>query len=149
LTRRNAGVYTPAVTPLIVERNAIGRRIVKSKDPEKAREIGARITEARQAAGMKQRELADLLGVSERSIQAYEQGETVPWRFGAALEQALNRPSAWFWYGREAEGLSGSSENLLRVLLEEQRASFANLEAQLVELRDEVAALAVTATSTR
>lgn len=68
-----------------------------------AREIGLRIKQARkEAGGMTQRELAEILGVTERSVAAYEQGLTVPYRFGGKLEEALGRPVAWFWYGEEA-----------------------------------------------
>lgn len=70
---------------------------------EKERAIGQRIAQARvEAGGMAQRELADLLGVSERSVQAYEAGEVVPYRYFKELERILGRPMAWLLHGEDA-----------------------------------------------
>ena len=115
---------------------------MKAKDPEKAREIGARITQARQeAGGMKQRELAELLGVSERSIQAYEQGETTPYRFGNDLERVFGRPPSWFWDGQD--GISGgNAENLLQILVSEVRSFRHFVEGELLDIRAELGRLA-------
>ncbi len=69
----------------------------------KATEIGRRIKLARkESGGMTQRELGDLLGVTERSVAGYEAGEVIPYRFLRQLESALNRPAAWILYGDEA-----------------------------------------------
>ena len=69
----------------------------------RAEAIGSRIREARlEAGGMKQRELADLLGVSERSVVAYESGEVIPYRFMRDLERALGKSAAWILHGEEA-----------------------------------------------
>lgn len=51
---------------------------------------------------MTQRELADLLGVTERSVAAYEAGEVIPYRFMRQLEQLLNRPANWILYGESS-----------------------------------------------
>lgn len=78
-----------------------------TKDGLRAREIGKRIALARnEAGGMTQRELADLIGVTERSVSAYERGEVVPFRFIRKLEDALAKPAAWFLYGEEIEQVS-------------------------------------------
>lgn len=70
---------------------------------EKGRQIGSRIAEARhEAGGMAQRELGDLCGVTERSVQAWEAGEVIPYRYLRELESALGRPAAWFLHGPEA-----------------------------------------------
>ena len=71
--------------------------------PEVRREIGKRIILARNELGMKQVELAELLGVAERTMQAYESGEVVPYRRLRELERVLNRPMAWFLHGDAAE----------------------------------------------
>lgn len=72
-------------------------------DGNKAKEIGQRIVQGRaEAGGMSQRELADLLGVSERSVIAYEKGEVIPWRFFERLQDALGKPSAWLIHGEDA-----------------------------------------------
>jgi len=71
---------------------------------ERAREIGERIALARKEAdGMTQRELADLIGVTERSVAAYEAGDVIPYRFMRQLEQLLNRPASWLLYGENGQ----------------------------------------------
>lgn len=68
-----------------------------------AKEIGARIAQSRrEAGGMTQRELADLIGVTERSVAAYEAGDVVPYRFMRKIEDILAKPAAWILYGEEA-----------------------------------------------
>ena len=79
--------------------------------------IGKRIILARNELGMRQVELAELLGIAERTMQAYESGEVVPYRRLKDLERVLGRPMAWFLHGEAAE---------------ERR------DAQLDELNDEV-----------
>lgn len=77
--------------------------MARQKDSLKAKEIGDRITLARhEAGGMAQRELAELLGVTERSVAAYESGDVIPYRFMRQLESALGKPAAWFLYGEDA-----------------------------------------------
>lgn len=65
-------------------------------------EIGERIIQARKELGMKQVELAELIHVAERTMQAYESGEVVPWRKLRDLERILDRPIAWFLHGDTA-----------------------------------------------
>ena len=73
------------------------------RDSKKGAEIGARIAEARaEAGGMTQRELGELIGVSERSIHAYETGEVIPYRQLRDLERALGKDAAWLLHGEEA-----------------------------------------------
>jgi transcriptional regulator with XRE-family HTH domain len=80
----------------------------------KAVEIGARISEARHENGMTQRELADLLKLSERSVAAYETGEVIPYRYLKDLERSLGRPAAWFLHGEDA--IVGRDEQLSEIL---------------------------------
>lgn len=69
----------------------------------KAREIGGRISQARvEAGGMTQVELAQFLKVAQRTMQAYEQGEIIPYKHLRTLERVLNRPVAWFLHGDDA-----------------------------------------------
>lgn len=87
----------------------------------RAREIGKRIQQARkEAGGMTQRELADLLGVTERSVAAYEAGDVVPYRYLRQLESALGRPAAWFLYGDEVrpDAMLENQEKILELLRE-------------------------------
>jgi transcriptional regulator with XRE-family HTH domain len=72
---------------------------------------------------MSQRELADLLGVTGRSIQAYEQGEVIPYRFVRQLESALGRPAAWFLHGDAAVNVRDEQyDEILRELRGLKRA---------------------------
>jgi DNA-binding XRE family transcriptional regulator len=65
-----------------------------------AKEVGGRVRTARhESDGMTQRELADLIGVTERSIAAVERGEWIPYRQMSKLERVFERPAAWFLYG--------------------------------------------------
>ena len=73
-----------------------------------AREIGARIAQCRrEAGGMTQEDLAEALNVSKRSVQDYEAGVTIPWKYFQRLEQIFGRPLDWFLHGTEATGESG------------------------------------------
>lgn len=90
-----------------------------SKQQEHAVEVGRRIAQARREAdgtGMTQRELADLLGVSERSVAAYESGDVIPYRFMRDLEHYLGKPAAWLLHGTESRG------DILEEILSELRA---------------------------
>jgi transcriptional regulator with XRE-family HTH domain len=70
---------------------------------EKAIEIGKRIAEARrEAGGMTQQELGELVGVSVRSIAAWELGDVIPYRHLKELERATGFDAAWILHGEEA-----------------------------------------------
>ena len=106
-----------------------------AQEEARAKEIGSRIATARKEAdGMTQRELADLLGVTERSVAAYEAGEVIPYRFMRQLEQLLNRPANWLLYGEVQDGDG------------DMRESIANLTAKVEEL---IALMQPKATRTR
>ena len=75
----------------------------RQQNGSKAQEIGSRIAEARhEAGGMSQVELGELVGVTERSVQAWEAGDVIPYRYLRLIESALGRPAAWFLHGEEA-----------------------------------------------
>jgi ribosome-binding protein aMBF1 (putative translation factor) len=80
----------------------------------RAVEVGQRIALARkEAGGMSQEELATLLGVSPRSIQAWEAGDVIPYRYVRELEKYLERSAAWILHG---EAAAVEDEHLDRVL---------------------------------
>ena len=82
-------------------------------------ELGVRLKEARrEAGGISQSELAELLGVTKRSVQLYESGKVVPYRHLRELEEILGRPVAWFLYGDD--GVRGSRLDV-RALRDEER----------------------------
>lgn len=72
-----------------------------------AEEIGERIARARKEAdGMTQETLADLLNVSVRSVQDYESGATIPYKYFSRLESVFNRPLGWFLHGEQQQPTS-------------------------------------------
>lgn len=94
-----------------------------------AAEIGERIAQARhETGGMTQDQLADLLNVSTRSVQAYEAGETIPWKYMRTLEEIFKRPMAWFLYGDQAEP---AVDETLAAKFDEIRARLERIEQAL------------------
>jgi transcriptional regulator with XRE-family HTH domain len=68
-----------------------------------AKEVGRRIAQSRKELdGMTQRELGDLVSVTERSVAAWELGEVIPYRHMRRLEEVLQRPASWLLYGESA-----------------------------------------------
>ena len=51
---------------------------------------------------MTQRELAEALQVSKRSVAAYEAGAVLPFRYLGRIETAVSKPKAWLLYGDDA-----------------------------------------------
>jgi transcriptional regulator with XRE-family HTH domain len=98
-------------------------------------DIGARIAAARHEAGLTQEELADLVGVSTRSLQGYEGGDVVPYRHMQKLAEVTRRPAAWLLHGDAAEDERTNAQRLDRI--EEQLAEIRGMLARL--LRDEAA----------
>ena len=89
---------------------------VASASPEATRagEIGQRIRQARHEAGMSQKELGALVGVSERSIAAWELGEgaKAPYAWMDQLENFLGVSAAWLIRGAE---VSSTDDRLERI----------------------------------
>lgn len=67
-----------------------------------AREIGARLALARKEAGLTQEQVAELSGVSKRSLQDYEAGVTIPYRHFRELASIYQRDVEWVLHGTEA-----------------------------------------------
>ena len=85
--------------------------------------VGGRIIHARKQAGISQEELAELIGTSKRSMQAYEADEVVPYRKLNELSEILNVTKAWILHGDAAEQPVGDVAKVLgeiRDLLQEQ-----------------------------
>lgn len=95
-----------------------------------AREIGARIAQAREERGLTQEQLADMaIGFGKRSLQDYEAGVTIPYKHLEELGRLLRRPTDWFLYGDNhseevEERLARIEEQLAELLeLEKRRAA--------------------------
>ena len=89
-----------------------------AEDETYAREVGQRIIQARKELSMSQVELAELVHVSERSMQAYEAGEVIPYRKLKDLAGVLNRPMPWILHGEAAEESTGELRPTLEKILE-------------------------------
>jgi transcriptional regulator with XRE-family HTH domain len=70
--------------------------------------IGARIAQARKAQGLTQRDFAELLGVTVRSLQHYEAGTIVPYRHFHRMEVVTNKRPGWFLQD-EHEGFASAA----------------------------------------
>ncbi len=68
------------------------------------KEVGRRIAQARkETEGMTQRELGDLVGVTERSVAEWEAGGVIPYRHMRRLEEILSKPASWLLYGDDGQ----------------------------------------------
>ena len=101
------------------------------------REVGARIKSARKAAGITQRELAESLNVTVRTVQNYEAGSTVPYRHLRHIETLTGKRPGWVLGGMD-------EDRLFQRVLELQSAMESHreaLERHLSELRANAARL--------
>jgi transcriptional regulator with XRE-family HTH domain len=81
-------------------------------DRDDQREIGSRIAQARRGGGLTQRELADHLGVTVRTIQNYEAGVAVPYRHLRAIESLGHKRPGWILDGGEDDDLGSTLSSL-------------------------------------
>ena len=84
--------------------SASGARRSKRAASDYAAEVGERIIQARtefKTGKLTQEELAELVGVSQRSMQAYETGETVPYRKMREIADVLEVSTSWLLHGEE------------------------------------------------
>jgi transcriptional regulator with XRE-family HTH domain len=94
--------------------------------------LGARIREARMAAGLTQDELSDLVGVGMRQIQYYESGDSNPYRTLRRIAEATDRSVGWFLRGDAPTELSADE---LIERLEHVESGQERVEAALAEQR--------------
>jgi transcriptional regulator with XRE-family HTH domain len=79
--------------------------------------IGARILQARRESGLTQRELADLLGITSRSIQNYEAGRIIPWRHLSHIETITRKRAGYLLHDEDGGGaLDATISQLLSVM---------------------------------
>ncbi len=65
-------------------------------------EIGDRIRQAREQAGLRQEDLADLIGMSTRQVQNYEAADSKPYAKLRAIAGATGVSVEWLLQGDEA-----------------------------------------------
>lgn len=91
-------------------------------------EVGSRIKSARLRLGMEQKQLAEILGVNEKSVSNWEIGLYSPHRHIGPLAAALGVSEVWLWQGAGDQPdmdhmvkiLEGNNR-LLRSILDELR----------------------------
>jgi transcriptional regulator with XRE-family HTH domain len=71
----------------------------ENNEKAKLREIGQRIKQARVENGMRQGETAAHLDVTERTVQALEQGEIRQYKYLPRFEELFGKPTLWFLEG--------------------------------------------------
>ena len=77
-----------------------------------ALEVGRRIVQARKEANLTQVQMAQKIGVSQRSAQAYENGEVIPYKQMKKLTRVLKRDAEWILHGEDGDD---SAERLERL----------------------------------
>lgn len=88
-------------------------------------QIGQRIAQARREVGLNQEELADLMGVSTRSLQGYEAGDVIPYRHFERLSGIVRKPVEWLLHGDQPAAEPATVEEIRQV-----RADVAELRAK-------------------
>ena len=84
-----------------------------------SKEIGKRIIKARlELDGMTQKELSELLHVSQRSAQAYEAGEVIPYARMSDIAGILGVSQKWLLHGDEGGLESAELRRLIEKVLE-------------------------------
>jgi PAS domain S-box-containing protein len=111
-----------------------------AKAAPQATEVGVRIAEARKHAGLTQQSLATELGVTRRSIQAYEAGAVIPYKRLDQIGELLDRSPSWLLNGTTSDDAAPLPLGDLRAELrdavhEELIAVFTELGASSEQLR--------------
>ena len=101
-------------------------------EDESHKRVGARIALARREAGYTQSELAELLGITTRSVQNYESGAIIPYRHLARIETLTQRRHGWL-LSDDATG--GGLEDSVAELLDAMERHTALLRERLDALR--------------
>ena len=101
-------------------------------DRRRDRRAGERIAKARQRAGLTQRDLAESLGVTIRTIQNYESGSSAPHRHLHRIAALTGATRGWILYGDEVNTvLTGRLEAVKKSLHRENDVLAHQLETVL------------------
>jgi len=99
--------------------------------------IGERISRARELAGLRQEDLADLLGVSTRTVQNYEAGATGAHKHLRLIAEITKVRLPWLLHGEEPA--QGDPESDKLSLLQGEVAEIREMLYRVLESRDEPA----------
>lgn len=107
------------------------------------RHIGARLAEARSAAGLSRRAIADRIGVKESTIAKWEAGDTSPRGHRVSkLAGILGVSISWILMGRGVEPTGGVSDiDQIRVELDAVRARLDDVVNELAVLDHRLASI--------
>lgn len=111
--------------------------LMASKDTEYKKQVGQRIVAARKNFSahhddnLTQVELAELVGVSQRSMQAYETGEVIPFSNMKAIADVLEVSVAWLLHGDEAEIPKDDRLEAVEAAIKEMTAALKRIERKL------------------
>jgi transcriptional regulator with XRE-family HTH domain len=96
-------------------------------------EIGDRIKQARERAGLRQEDLADLIGMSTRQVQNYEAGDSKQYAKLKAIAGATGTSVEWLLRGEPVEDdeVTSSEVAALGAQLEAVRAGVERVESLL------------------
>lgn len=94
--------------------------------------IGERIKQARERAGLRQEDLADIIGVATRSVQGYESSSTKPFKHLNAIGTATGVTTEWLLHGDPATG-SGEDVGEVSASIDRRLEAIAAAVAQLQE----------------
>src|SRR3954453_4271531 len=64
--------------------------------PTATPEVGSRVKQARRAAGLNEKQLAQRLGISLWELERMEAGTKAPWDYLSQLKQETGRAEEWF-----------------------------------------------------
>ena len=93
---------TAAMKETVVRGRRVDPTMPEDQAENYALEVAGRIVAARKEAGLTQVELAELVDVSPRSMQGYENAEVIPYRKMTNIARVLNRPVEWLLHGEDA-----------------------------------------------
>jgi transcriptional regulator with XRE-family HTH domain len=103
-----------------------------TSQPHDAKAIGRRIYQARKETnGMIRDELANLVGVTSRSVANWEKGENIPHRYMSAIADITGTTVEWLYNGDQ----SSSEEMLLQAVESHLRYATGQLRDLILEVR--------------
>lgn len=92
--------------------------------------IGERIARAREEAGLRQEDLAELVGVATRTIQNYEAGSTTAYRKINKISEVTARSVEWILHGEKQEQQPDLAGQGLALVLDRLEVLEGKLEEQ-------------------
>lgn len=109
---------------------------IETRDPRLV-EVGQRIKRVRLERSLEQKDLAELVDVTEKSVSNWEIGEHSPHRHLGALARALGVSETWLWQGQTEAPDQDQLVKLMERLLDSNRAIHDELRLIRLAVMDE------------